>query len=163
MERFCAYDLGITWDLSTLETRDSTDAIVIHHSAGPAWQNAENIHAAHRDGNGWVGIGYHYCINDAGEIQIGRPRDAIGAHAAGHNSNTIGICVIGNYDMIEPSRDQIESLSMLIAALCYDYSVEINEHTILGHCDLDATACPGKYLYERLPVIIGKAIFYSEQ
>lgn len=66
-------------------------------------------------GNGWNNIGYHYVILNGwldgkhynkwfdGHIETGRPinddnivsPDEIGAHVAGHNKGSIGICLIG--------------------------------------------------------------------
>jgi hypothetical protein len=40
-------------------------------------------------------IGYHYVIYTGGAVTIGRGLEEIGAHAAGHNANSIGTCLIG--------------------------------------------------------------------
>ncbi len=42
-----------------------------------------------------MSIGYHYVIYVAGAAVIGRGLEEIGAHAAGHNANSIGVCLIG--------------------------------------------------------------------
>lgn len=162
IQRIVAVDYGLDWDFYKLHTREETDSIIIHHTAGLQSDTARTIHEYHKSKE-WAGIGYHYLVGESGLVEIGRPRDAIGAHAAGHNSDTVGIALIGNYNDYEPSRDQIENLAVLIANICYDYNIEPCDTTILGHRDVDATACPGTYVYHLIPDIIGKAIFYMEE
>ena len=56
--------------------------------------------------NGWSGTGYHFVIRLDGDIQLGRPLDEdhmlepneVGAHVAGYNSESVGICLIGGLD-----------------------------------------------------------------
>lgn len=70
--------------------------IVIHCSATVEGKpfNREAIRQMHL-ARGFSDIGYHYVILLDGTIQKGRPDTAVGAHVAGHNSNTIGVCYIG--------------------------------------------------------------------
>ena len=44
---------------------------------------------------GFNDIGYHYVIRRDGAIEQGRPIEKPGAHAAGYNTNSIGICYAG--------------------------------------------------------------------
>ena len=48
---------------------------------------------------GGAGIGYHYYITKDGTIWEGRPDNTVGAHASGGNSDSIGICFEGDYDV----------------------------------------------------------------
>ena len=150
-------------DFGALGNRPATDQIVIHHTGNPYDDDlsAAEIHASHR-AQGWSGIGYHYVVRKDGSIEVGRPRWAIGAHAYGHNSHTIGIHVCGNFEIAEPTWAQVEALSMLIANVCHDYGLPIDEDHVVGHRDLMATACPGANLYTRLPDVRGKANWYAQ-
>lgn len=47
---------------------------------------------------GWSDIGYALVIRRDGTIEPGRALDAIGAHVAGHNSDSVGICMVGGLD-----------------------------------------------------------------
>ena len=47
----------------------------------------------------WAGIGYHYYITKDGTIWASRPDCTVGAHASGGNSDSIGICFEGDYDV----------------------------------------------------------------
>ena len=158
------HDLGLTYDYNRLETRDTTDMFVIHHTGNPQDDDlsARQINASHQ-AQGWTCIGYHYVIRKDGIVEEGRPHWTVGAHAYGENSHTIGIHVCGNFEIGEPTDAQIESTAMLLANLCTDYGLTIDRDHIVGHRELMSTACPGRNLYEMMDVIIGKANFYAEQ
>lgn len=160
MERVVCVDYGLRWDFQRLQCRRDTSCIIIHHTAGAETDNAALIHRFHSEQYGWAGIGYHYLIGQSGLCEIGRPRDAVGAHAEGYNQHSVGVALIGNFSNYQPSRAQIENLSMLCANICNDYGIEPSDYTILGHRDVDSTECPGDYLYEILPDIIGKTLYY---
>lgn len=44
---------------------------------------------------GWDGIGYHYLVYRDGSIHEGRSTTRVGAHCAGMNSVSIGVCYVG--------------------------------------------------------------------
>ena len=44
---------------------------------------------------GWSDIGYHVVIRIDGTIELGRHITRIGAHCAGHNEHSIGVCYVG--------------------------------------------------------------------
>lgn len=111
--------------------------IVIHCSDTPNGRpdTAEDIHRWHQE-KGWDGIGYHYVIEVDGQVRNGRPHYWQGSHVAGHNRNSLGICLVG--------RDQFNdaqwvSLQSLVRALDSQYEGA----TVLGHRDLDSEkTCP---------------------
>nr|DAW75697.1 MAG TPA: endodeoxyribonuclease I [Caudoviricetes sp.] len=143
--------------------RGSTDMIVIHHTGNPTDDDlsAEELDESHR-AMGWTNIGYHYVIRKDGSIEEGRPVCLKGAHAYGYNGRSIGIHLSGNFELAEPTANQIESAAMLIAALAAKYDLCINDRTVVGHRDLMSTACPGENLYMHMDDIRGKAIYYQE-
>ncbi|MBI3462097.1 MAG: N-acetylmuramoyl-L-alanine amidase [Planctomycetes bacterium] len=66
-------------------------------------------------------------------------------------ADTLGVCVVGNFENDMPGPQQVSSLVRVLADWCQRYHVE---HTqIFGHRDLGHTACPGKNLYAQLPSI----------
>ena len=86
------------------------DTIVLHCSDSH-FGDTSLIDSWHRK-RGWKGIGYHYVILNSypdsesqrlkrpkfwrdGVIENGRPVEETGAHTRGHNSGSIGICMIG--------------------------------------------------------------------
>lgn len=154
-------DYGLEFEY--LYARNDTDLIVVHHTGNPIDDDlsAEQMHYSHLS-QGWSGIGYHYVVRKDGSVEFGRPEWAIGAHAEGENWKSIGICVCGNFESAEPTKEQIESLSYLIGWLCEKYDLIPNSIHVVGHRDLMATACPGKNLYKILQTIRGKAIWYQQ-
>lgn len=149
-------------DFNSLSERSYTDMIVIHHTGSPDMDaSAEQIHGWHL-GNGWSGIGYHYVIRKNGTIERGRPEWAIGSHAYGENSHTIGIQLSGDFEQAKPTEDQIESCAKLIADICDRYGIPIDRDHIVGHGELMSTSCPGTNLQSLLydNTLVGKAIFY---
>jgi len=74
-------------------------------------------------------IGYHFVIDVDGQRLTGRHVDEQGAHAAGHNTNTIGICLIGTDKF---TREQWAELRQLVNELLVDYP----NARVCGHRDL---------------------------
>jgi len=123
----------------SLILRKATRYAVIHHVAGDS--TVEKIHAQHL-GQGWAGIGYHFFIDFEGIVYRGRPYSAEGAHVLNQNSDKIGICLNGNLDVRKPTDAQIKSLVWLLGEIKKDYP----GIKIVGHGDLMATNCPGRYV-----------------
>jgi len=126
--------------------RPKTERIVIHHSASSPKTTIEDIHRWHLQRN-WAGIGYHYVIYSDGTIYRGRPEWARGAHAwldEKHEANTngLGICLIGNFEIGKPTEEQINSLIWLIHNIWKRYPSP--ELPVIGHKDVMPTSCPGK-------------------
>ena len=140
-----------------LENRTRTDAIVVHHIGNTnADVSAATVHAWHK-ANGWSGIGYHFVIRKDGTIECGRPMDTVGAHCYGENAHTVGINVVGNFETAVPEDAQLASAARLICALSAYYGFAPQNTTVFGHRDFNATACPGRNLYDLLPKVIRQA------
>lgn len=78
------------------------DKIILHCSATPEGKHftVEDIRRWHtnpvnKGGRGWSDIGYHYVVYLDGTVHVGRPEEKTGAHCAGHNRCSIGVCYIG--------------------------------------------------------------------
>lgn len=91
------------------------------------------IRKYHMQVNGWLDIGYHYGIEMVGdhyEIFKGRMDDQVGAHCMGFN-DTIGICLVGNFDLAAPNPAQLALLKKICNSLMYIYGIKVPD--ILGH------------------------------
>lgn len=127
--------------------RKKTDHIVIHCSATRAIQKigAADIRKWHL-AKGWKDIGYHFVIRRDGKVEKGRGVDEIGSHVAGHNVNSLGICLVGglNNDTYKPEANytaaQWATLKVLILSLLKKYP----KAKVLGHRDFPGVqkACP---------------------
>lgn len=120
--------------------------IVIHCAATMPSHDigAADIDRWHKK-RGWSGIGYHGVIRRDGTFEPGRDINRNGAHAAGYNSGSIGICLAGglgqdNRPAPAYTREQWRALKALITDLRDQYP----KADILGHRDLPgvAKACP---------------------
>lgn len=141
-------------NFSSLTPRSKVlEYIVVHHTASTAKETVEQIHNFHINNNGWAGIGYHFYIRKDGTIYRGRPEEYIGAHCENYNSVSLGICLEGNFEIEQPTDNQLKSLSELLQHLKQKYG----NVQIVGHRDLNATACPGKNLYSKLGSVIANS------
>lgn len=125
--------------------------IVVHHSATLSG-NAE-IFAKHHTHKGMKnGLAYHFVITNGhgaanGAIQIGNRwlNQLPGGHVKGDeiNEKAIGICLVGDFNRVAPTKKQIASLKGLLQQLM-DLS-NISKAKISGHKKMpgQATACPG--------------------
>lgn len=122
-----------------LSYRSRTDYIVLHH-AEALNASAEDVHRWHLN-NGWIGIGYNYYVRKDGSVYRGRPRNAIGAHCQGYNSISVGVCAEGDYENESMPPEQWQAILELVEELKQIYP---GVH-VVGHRELNATACPGRY------------------
>ena len=124
--------------------------IVIHHSFTEDGQtlNTGAIRRYHKEHNGWSDCGYHFLCEDVYgeyEVLVGRPLTRPGAHCKHKRMNTkgIGICFVGNYDLIKPPMDmRLIALNRIIIPLCKIFDIPWNR--IIGHREAGAPkTCPG--------------------
>lgn len=113
--------------------------IVVHCSAtrGSLDIRAADIDRWHR-ARGWAGIGYHYVITRRGEVEAGRPEEQFGAHVAGFNRTTIGVCLVGGIleDGKTASANFTEAQMHALGSLILTLHAKYPGATILGHRDL---------------------------
>jgi N-acetyl-anhydromuramyl-L-alanine amidase AmpD len=130
--------------------------IVLHHTATETGDVA-SIHEAHlknkdKNGNHWLGIGYHFVIGNGSGMRDGeieptfRWREQMhGAHAGvgDYNQQGIGIVLVGNFEKHPPSTLQLEAAKHLVSTLAAQYGIPAEN--VLGHGDVKATECPGAF------------------
>lgn len=122
--------------------------IVIHCSASPNGKRVspEEIDRWHKlrgfkrnpefigyNAPGLKHIGYHYVVGVPGGVTVCRGEREIGAHVAGHNANSLGICVVGTDAY---TADQWRGLRTLVQGLQLRYPGA----KVVGHRDLSPDA-----------------------
>lgn len=119
--------------------------IILHHSLTKdsdtvSWGAIREYHK----GLGWSDIGYHFGLeNLRGQIEIvmGRMPDQTGAHCGGHNTGSIGICFVGNFDVDPVPKSSWDIGVKLCKFLVREYGIK----DIRGHHDYNpGKSCPGK-------------------
>lgn len=161
---------------SMLPTTTPTHHVIVHHSAGSN-TNADptalvrDIYLLHTQGNGWDDIGYNYLIARNGTIFLGRDPQGVGeqdfirgAHYCAKNSNTQGICVLGDYSTALPPDTMMMALRKLLAWKMFKDRIEPENQSLHppgdpnaylvyhldGHRSGCATQCPGNKVYDQL-------------
>ena len=136
----------------------------------------------HMDALGYCDIAYNFLIDKYGQIFEGRAggidRAVNAAHAGGFNTASVGVAMFGNYTSIQPPAAQWNSLVHLLrwrlsvarinpaqgfsttaqgsSCNCVRWgpgTVVSFASAILGHRDVDTTACPGNAFYPQLDSI----------
>jgi len=128
--------------------------IIIHHSATPI-DDAVNMHKVHLARGMKNGLAYHFVISNGsrkardGEIYIGSRWS--GQQDGGHvkkqawNRTSIGICLIGNFEVRPPTSKQLSALEGLCEYLmkrCNLQAGGVTTHTLFHP---KHTVCPGKH------------------
>lgn len=138
------------------------DEIIVHCTATrPEWfagrsaaAKVDEIRRWHVEDRGWKDIGYAMLIDRDGTTAKGRDLDNdgdvfddIGAHAAGHNSRSIGIVLVGGHgaraddkflDNFTPEQDA--ALRQLINDIRTRFP---SIKKVSGHNEYSTKACPG--------------------
>jgi hypothetical protein len=148
---------------------------VVHHTAGSNdYTRAESaaivrgIYSYHVTTRGWSDIGYNLLIDKYGQVFEGRfggvTLGVVGAHAAGNNTGSFGVAMMGNFETATPSSSMIDALTNTLAWKFELHGIDPRPDAIVthneqqlsavsGHRDVGATACPGRYLAEMLPEV----------
>ena len=139
-----------------MEPLKKVNFIAVHHSQRKI-DSIKRIRDLHIRINKWEDIGYHYLIDKKGKIHVGRSEKFIGAHVFGHNKNSVGICLIGNFDEEKPTKRQIRILIKFLKNKIKKFKIPIKN--ILGHREFSGVTktCPGKFVdMEKIREIISK-------
>jgi N-acetylmuramoyl-L-alanine amidase len=127
-----------------------------HHAAVESTDDAQEwrAHQAfHMDSRGWSDIAYNFGIPDPNPSKIvfeGRGVGVQGGHTQGENTESHAFCVLGNFEVDQPSANTLEVAAQLMAL---GIRKKWWDNHILGHRDAAgaSTSCPGKYWYAKLP------------
>jgi len=125
------------------------------------------IYAYHTQSRGWSDVGYNFLVDRFGRIWEGRAggvdRPVVGAHTLGYNEYAFAMSAIGNFETAAPSDAMLRAYGQLFAWKLSLHGVSASSSrqwvgkqwmpAISGHRDVGQTACPGRYLYAKMPAI----------
>lgn len=105
---------------------------------------------------GWAGIGYHFVLFRSGRLYEGRPVWAVPAAQEGHNSGTVAIALVGNYEVDDTTRAQ----RLRAIAAAESLRIRRGVRVMGGHREApgSSTVCPGKNVMRRLDSWARKAL-----
>jgi hypothetical protein len=126
-----------------------------------------SIYAYHTRSRGWSDIGYNFLVDRFGRIWEGRyggvDRPVVGAHTLGYNDHSFAMSAIGNFETARPGSAMVQAYAALFAWKLGLHGIAADDTrqlvagryfpAINGHRDADSTACPGRYLYAKIPTI----------
>jgi len=132
-------------------------AVKVEGDARPAVERIRALYQYHAVNRGWGDIGYHYLIDEEGRIYEGKSGgDAVvGGHAYCHNIGSIGVSMLGNFEIEQPTQQQLKSLQWLLRDLAEHYDIDLERDVsfhgkilpaVVAHRDLVSTECPGYYV-----------------
>jgi hypothetical protein len=168
--------------------RTTPSAVVVHHTVtandytqAEAASFVRAVYAYHTRSRGWSDIGYNLLVDRFGTVYEGRygdfARGVVGAHTAGFNDGTLGVSLLGNYDVTETPAPMLAAVARVGAWAAERWRFDPRATVTLtssgsdrfprgsrvtvsrmpGHRDLGITACPGRYAYGHLPAIRAEA------
>lgn len=125
------------------------------------------IYAYHTQSLGWSDVGYNFLVDRFGRIWEGRAggvdRPVVGAHTLGYNEYSFAMSAIGNFETAAPSDAMLRAYGQLFAWKLSLHGVSASSPrqwvgsrwlpAVGGHRDVGQTACPGRYLYAKIPTI----------
>ncbi len=166
-------------------------AATVHHTASSNDYTADQvpailrgIYAYHTVNLKWGDIGYNAIVDKFGRIFEGRygglASTVIGAHAAGFNTGTFGVSMLGNYDAVGTPQPMVDAVAAIVGwkldlfgvdphgttvltsaglggTSRYPAGAQVTLPTVFAHREVGSTACPGRYGFERMPEIRSKA------
>jgi N-acetylmuramoyl-L-alanine amidase len=110
--------------------------IVIHHSLTKDSKTVswDAIRKYHMEVNHWSDVGYHFGTELVGSnyvIQEGRSMLRMGAHVQNFNHHSIGICMVGNFDLEPVPVEQWRLTLRLVKKLQHFLSIPTKQ--VIGH------------------------------
>jgi hypothetical protein len=138
-----------------------------NYSASQVPALIRGIYAYHTQSRGWSDIGYNFLVDRFGRIWEGRyggvDRPVVGAHTRGYNEYSFAMSAIGNFDIAQPPQAMLDAYASLFAWKLSLSNIRADAtriwvkdrylQAINGHRDAGQTACPGRYLYAKIPSV----------
>jgi len=162
----------------------SVKFLLVHHTAGATKYVAsavpskiQQVYSFHTSAaKGWSDVCYNFFVDRFGGVWEGRQGSLTGPVMSDATGGSQGfaqlVCLLGNFDVNQPTQPMMESCAAVLAWLAGRYKVSVDQkktvsfvsrgsnkwkigttvvaRPISGHRDMSATACPGRYVYPML-------------
>ncbi|MDQ1344290.1 MAG: hypothetical protein QG650_1010 [Patescibacteria group bacterium] len=171
-----------------IEKTRKVEKVVIHHTAENNLKDLDDAsllrstYRYHSVTRGWGDIGYNYIVGQRGTVYEGRTGGdyVVGAHAAWNNRSTVGVSVIGNFEVDNLNAEQEAGVRSVLQALSKRYGIDFSKTSsahreckksagcdvedyetpnLVGHRDVGYTSCPGQNFYAKLPALKKEAAY----
>ena len=135
----------------------ATDGVFLHHSDGAPRNGDAAIRDLEATGEQrfGAGISYTFPISPDGTIYQGHSIGRRGSHTKDHNTRGRAIVLIGNYEQVDPTPEQLESAAQLLAHGVREGWWPTTR--LRGHREVRSTACPGDRAFACIPGIVSRA------
>ncbi len=146
------------------------EKVIVHHTVtdnNPPDPLAaiRSVYFYHAVTRGWGDIGYNFVVDWQGRVYEGRfgGANVIGGHALRYNEGSMGIALLGNFDVANPPQAMLDAIAKLVRLRAghVDVTIAADFHDLLdcpnlcGHRDVLSTSCPGELCYPLLPRLRG--------
>jgi hypothetical protein len=132
--------------LATRELSQIRALAILHTAGGPmSLQYYTQLHIS----KGFGAIAYGEIIFPDGVVYVLHDPTTVSNHNTNktHNTNTYGICLVGNFEKTEPTAAQLKALH---GRINYWRKRLPNQVEVRGHREFKATSCPGENLTKHL-------------
>lgn len=143
--------------------------VVLHHTWAPTaaqyrgqatW---DGIRRYHMDVRGWSDIGYHLGVGPDGSMWRLRDMGRSGAHVLNRNAHSVGVAMVGNFDVEDPALNGLATAAQVVRAVCDRFALPAS--AVRFHREFQDKTCPGTRLnlaeFRRL--VFGSVIVPGEQ
>lgn len=117
-------------------------SIAIHHSATTSGTPA--AFARYHVGQNWPGISYHYVIDKLGRIYKCNPLTAVAYHVGDSNVESIGVCLVGDFNKERPTPAQLQALRFLLREIQAGFGNRLKVKRHQDYPGYSSKFCPGR-------------------
>lgn len=130
--------------------------VIINHTASPACMSLLNCTISvfktqryHIETLKWFDIGYNFMVGGDGNVYECAGWDTVGAHSYHYNNVSIGIGVIGQFHLYEPTIQQVNATQLLIQLGVKLGKISQN-YTVNAKCQLSDDISPGRFFVDAM-------------
>ncbi len=124
-----------------MRTHADIKRIIIHHTATPPNVTVQRIAEFQVKNKDLPGIAYHFCITAEGRAYQTQYLETVSTHAGSHSSDSVGVCLIGNFMSNPPPQPQLDATAALLAQLANMLGLDVER--IVGYSEIVTTGSPG--------------------